>query len=153
MLRGGFTWNFLRRGRTIAAFCQVPEQFIAFFYLLKFYFLYHKWGVSGIWLVHRSTSICKTSGYHHLGAASNAVICDYFSHNPTIWSKNIPYLIYKIWTKHRIKNENQHRVAEKISDFSYKKIFFDFFSDFFDAFRETNLNLKLLKLKFYAKKS
>ena len=126
MLRAGFTWNFLRRGRTIAAFCQVPEQFTAFFYLLKFYFLHHKWGVSGIWLVHRSTFICETPEYHHLGTASNAVTRDYFSHNPTC-SKNIPYFIYKIWTKHRIKNENQHRVAKKISDFLVQKIFFRFF--------------------------
>ena len=67
--------------------------------IIKIYFLYsyaikcqsfkqsHLSGVSEIRLVHRSTFICKTPGYHHLSAASNAVTRDYSSHNPTIWSK------------------------------------------------------------------
>ena len=59
--------------------------------------------IKGIWLVHKSSFICETPGYHHMSAASNAVTRDYFSHDPTIWSKYIPYFIYKIWTSHRIQ--------------------------------------------------
>ena len=67
--------------------------------IIKIYFLYsyaikcqsfkqsHLSRVSEIWLVHRSTFICETPGYNHLSAASNAVTRNYFSHNPTIWSK------------------------------------------------------------------
>ena len=67
--------------------------------IIKIYFLssyaikcqsfkqFHLSGVSEIWLVHRSTFIYKTAGYHHLSAASNAVTRDYFSNNPTIWSR------------------------------------------------------------------
>ena len=43
--------------------------------------------MKGIWLVHKSSFICETPGYHHMSAASNAVTRDYFSHDPTIWSK------------------------------------------------------------------
>ena len=39
------------------------------------------------------------------------------------------------------KNEKQHRVAEKISDFFVQKIVFDFFSDFFDAIDFQNFGI------------
>ena len=65
-----------------------------------------------------------------MGASSNAVTHDYFSHNPTIWQKIYVILFIKYELSIELKNENEHRVAEKKSDFSYKNIFLIFFSDF-----------------------
>ena len=108
--------------------------------IIKIYFLYsyaikcqsfkqsHLSRVSEIWLVHRSTFICETPGYHHLDAASNAVTRDYFSHNATIWSNKIPYFIYKIWTKHIIKKWKTVSCSwENFWFFPTKNFFFDFF--------------------------
>ena len=101
-------------------------------------------GFTWIWLVHRSTFICKTPGYHHLGAASNAVTRNYFSHNATIWFNNIPYFTYKKWTKHRIKKWKTASCCwENFWLFSTKIFFFDFFSALFKLFRLTNFNFKL----------
>ena len=91
----------------------------------------------------------RTPWYHHLSAASNAVTRDYFSHNPTIWSKKFLNLLIKYDLNIALKNENQHRIAEEISNCLYKKISRLCFSNFFDAFHVTNLNLilKILQKK------
>ena len=87
----------------------------------------HQNGVSGILVVNRFTFICKTPGYHHMGASSNAVTRDYFTHNATIWSKIYLILFIKYELSIVLKNENWHRVAEKSSDFSNTKFFSDYF--------------------------
>ena len=95
------------------------------------------------------TWIWTTPGYHHLGAESNKVSRKNFWRNLTICLNNIPYFINKIWNRRRIKKWKVPSCSwENFWFFRTKKFFFDFSSDFFDAFRKTHLNLKL---KFYAK--
>ena len=93
-------------------------------------------GVSTLRTVPRVTCIWKTPGYHHLGTESNKVSRENFGHNPTICLNNIPYFIYKIWITHRIKKwKTASCCLKNFWFFRTKKIFFNFFSDFYTLSR------------------
>ena len=106
---------------------------------LFFFFFWKKWLIRSRKLLSGERGR-RTPGYHHLSAASNAVTRDYFSHNLTIWSKNIPYLIYKIWPKHRIKKwEPASCCWLNFWFFVKKKLFSDF-----DFLNTSMLSVKLI---------
>ena len=81
-------------------------------------------GVSGIWLVHRSTFICKTPGYHHLSAASMRSTAITFHTIRPSGQKIYLILFIKYYLSIVWKNENQH--GEENFWFFEQKIFFDF---------------------------
>ena len=99
--------------------------------LINYYgLLFYQRGVSTVDTVLRVTWIRKTPGYDHLGA------------DPTIC---LIYLILFIKYELRIvsKNEKQHSVAQKISDFFVPKIFFSiFFSDFHTLSRKKIMSFR-----------
>ena len=88
-------------------------------------------GVSTVATVLRVTWIWKTPGYHHLGAESNKVSRENFGHNSTICLNNIPYFIYKIWIRHRIKKWKTASCSlQNFWFFRTKKFFLIFFQIF-----------------------
>ena len=114
---------------------------------LFFFFFWKKWLIRSRKLLSGERGR-RTPGYHHLSAASNAVTRDYFSHNPTIWSKDIPKFIYKIWPQYNIE---KWKPASYCWGNSYLLVQINFFrlcfTNFFDAFHVTNLNLDLQILR------
>ena len=75
-----------------------------------------KFGVLSIWPVHRFIWIFKTPGYHHMGAASNAVtvngspaIRNFFSRQS--FFKNF---ISIIGVKNRIENNDEKKISDTV---------------------------------------
>ena len=109
--------------------------------ILKNWRIFYKSGVFAVWPVHRSTWIFETPGYDHLGAGSNVYSREDLRHNPTIWLNNKPYFIYELGIAS--KNEKEHRVGKKMSDFFVQKRFSWFFSDLTNVFSLHSFSFKL----------